>query len=96
MAPEIPAALVCTALHLAIAQRQPLAGLLVYSDRGTQYASAEYQALLHRHGLTSGMSHRGNCWYHAVRERFFLNLNMERVWQKDYANHAEVVTDIAD
>ena len=96
MAPEMPAALVCTALHMAIVQRQPLAGLLVHSDRGTQYASAQHQALLHRHGLVGSMSRKGNCWDNAVMERFFLNLKMERVWQKDYANHAEAIMDIAD
>ena len=42
------------------------------------------------------MSRKGNCWDNAVMERFFLNLKMERVWQKDYANHAEAITDIAD
>ncbi|MFZ3166031.1 MAG: integrase core domain-containing protein, partial [Candidatus Methanoperedens sp.] len=35
-------------------------------------------------------------WDNAVMERFFLNLKMERVWQRDYANHAEAMTDIAD
>ena len=42
------------------------------------------------------MSRKGNCWDNAVIERFFLNLKMERVWQKDYANHAEATNDIAD
>ena len=42
------------------------------------------------------MSRKGNCWDNAVIARFFLNLKMERVWQKDYANHAEAITDIAD
>ena len=42
------------------------------------------------------MSRKGNCWDNAVMERFFLNLKMERVWQKDYANHAEAITAIAD
>ena len=37
-----------------------------------------------------------NCWDNAVMERFFLNLKMERVWQKDYANHQEAMTDVAD
>ena len=35
------------------------------------------------------MSRKGNCWDNAVAERFFLNLNMERVWQRSYANQAE-------
>ena len=68
----------------------------MHSDRGTQYASAEHRALLTRHGLVGSMSRKGNCWDNAVMERFFLNLKMERVWQKDYANHAEAITDIAD
>ena len=48
------------------------------------------------------MSRKGNCWadlefcHNAVMERFFLNLNMERVWQKDYANHSEAMADVAD
>jgi transposase InsO family protein len=96
MAPEMPAALVCAALQMAVAQRNPAPGLIVHSDRGTQYASAEHQALLKKHGLVGSMSRKGNCWDNAVMERFFLNLKMERVWQKDYANHAEATNDIAD
>ena len=96
MAPGMPAALVCAALQMAIVQRNPAAGLLVHSDRGTQYASAEHQALLTKYGLIGSMSRKGNCWDNAVMERFFLNLKMERVWQKDYANHAEAMTDVAD
>ena len=42
------------------------------------------------------MSRKGNCWDNAVMERFFLNLKMERVWQKDYANHSEATKDITD
>ena len=96
MATAMPAALVCAALQMAIVQRNPAPGLIVHSDRGTQYASAEHQALLGRHGLVGSMSRKGNCWDNAVMERFFLNLKMERVWQSDYANHAEAINDIAD
>ena len=96
MAPDMQASLVCRALQLAIAQRQPDAGLIVHSDRGSQYASAAHQALLTQHGLVSSMSRKGNCWDNAVMERFFLNLKMERVWQRDYANHGEAMNDIAD
>jgi putative transposase len=47
------------------------------------------------------MSRKGNCWASercsdAVAERFFLNLKMERVWQRDYANHAKARIDIAN
>ena len=96
MATEMPATLVCTALQMAVVQRNPDAGLIVHSDRGTQYASSEHQALLKKHGLIGSMSRKGNCWDNAVMERFFLNVKMERVWQKDYANHSEAMTDVAD
>jgi transposase InsO family protein len=46
MAAAMPAALVCAALQMAIVQRNPAPGLIVQSNWGTQYASAEYQALL--------------------------------------------------
>ena len=94
MAPSMPADLVCDALRMAIQQRQPAAGLIVHSDRGSQYASAQYQTLLASRGFVCSMSRKGNCWDNAVAERFFLNLKMERVWQREYANHAEAKTDI--
>lgn len=96
MAPSMPAELVCAALRMAIQQRQPAPGLIVHSDRGSQYASTSYQALLAQHGCIGSMSRKGNCWDNAVAERFFLNLKMERVWQRDYANPAEARRDIID
>ena len=51
---------------------------------------------LERHGFVCSMSRKGNCWDNAVAERFFLNLKMERVWQRQYANHAEAKADITD
>jgi transposase InsO family protein len=96
MAPSMPAQLVCQALNMAIVSRRPAPGLIVHSDRGSQYASSEHVTLLARHGLVASMSRKGNCWDNAVMERFFLNLKMERVWPRDYANHQEAMTDIAD
>lgn len=96
MAPSMPAKLVCDALNMAIQQRQPAPGLIVHSDRGSQYASELYQDLLGQHGFVCSMSRKGNCWDNAVAERFFLNLKMERVWQRQYANHTEAKNDVAD
>jgi transposase InsO family protein len=96
MAPNMPAELVCSALQMATAARQPRPGLIVHSDRGSQYASEEHRMLLNQHSLVASMSRKGNCWDNAVMERFFLNLKMERVWQRDYANHLEAVQDITD
>jgi len=96
MAPSMPATLVCDALRMAIQARRPAAGLIVHSDRGSQYASNQYQALLAEHDFVCSMSREGNCWDNAVAERFFLNLKMERVWQSNYANHAEAKLDVAN
>jgi transposase InsO family protein len=96
MAPSMPAQLVCQALNMAIVSRRPAPGLIVHSDRGSQYASSEHAALIASNDLVASMSRKGNCWDNAVMERFFLNLKMERVWQRDYANHAEAMIDVAD
>jgi len=80
----------------AISQRQPRAGLIVHSDRGSQYASHEHRNLLNKYGCIGSMSRKGNCWDNAVMERFFLNLKMERVWRQDYANHEEAMRNIND
>lgn len=95
MAPSMPAELVCTALKMAIVLRQPKRGLIVHTDRGSQYASQAHRNLLEKHGLIASMSRKGNCWDNAVMERFFLNLKMERVWQRSYANFSEARTDIS-
>jgi transposase InsO family protein len=96
MAHHMEAEWVCSALRMAIAQRQPPEKMIVHSDRGNQYASALHRALLTQHGLQASMSRKGNCWDNAVTERFFLNLKRERVWQRDYANPAEAIRDITD
>lgn len=96
MGPSMPADLVCRALRMAIDARKPAAGLILHSDRGSQYASHEYQHLLRQHGMICSMSRKGNCWDNAVMERFFLNLKMERVWQRDYANQMEASKDIIE
>lgn len=96
MASNMQAKLVCDALKMAIQQRRPAAGLIVHSDRGSQYASALYQDLLDKNGFVCSMSRKGNCWDNSVAERFFLNLKMERVWQRQYANQTEARNDIAD
>jgi transposase InsO family protein len=69
MAPNMPAELVCSALQMAITQRQPPAGLIVHSDRGSQYASEAYRDLLVRHQLQGSMSRKGNCWDNGVPRR---------------------------
>ena len=77
MAPTMHAEWVCAALQLAIAQRQPAPGLLIHSDRGSQYANALHQALLAHHGLVDSMNRKGNCFHNAAIESFFGTLKAE-------------------
>jgi putative transposase len=67
------------ALGMALAHRRPVPGGLHHSDRGVQYASGDYQALLAAHGFTCSMSRRGDCWDNAVVESFFATLKTELV-----------------
>lgn len=76
--------LVVDALAMAVRRRLPGEELLAHSDRGSQYASAHYQQLLARHGITCSMSRRGNCWDNAPMESFFASLKKELVHHEDY------------
>jgi putative transposase len=76
---KITAALVCLALQKAIARRGPPWGLLLHSDRGVQYTSAEYRQLIYEHGILQSMSRKGNCWDNAVSESFFRSLKVEAI-----------------
>lgn len=92
---RMTADLVCTALQVAIHTRQPAHGLIMHTDRGSQYCSQQYQDLLSKYDIRCSMSHKGLCYDNAVMERFFLNLKMERVWLQHYANHQEAIKDIS-
>jgi transposase InsO family protein len=65
------------ALRMAIEERAPPRGLIHHTDRGTTYASTEYQDVLQQHGFQCSMSRRGNCWDNAVAESFFSTLKTE-------------------
>jgi transposase InsO family protein len=77
---------------MVIQQRRPAPGLIVHSDRGSQ---GEFNRSS-QNGFVCSMSRKENCWDNAVAKRFFLNLKMERVWQRQCANHAEATADITD
>lgn len=83
IAKTMHAKLVCDALNQAVVKRQPAPGLVVHSDRGVQYASAEYQDLLKQRNFTCSMSRRANCWDNAPMESFFRTLKIERLYRVD-------------
>jgi transposase InsO family protein len=79
MSARCDAALTQNALEMALSVRQPTTDLLHHSDRGSQYAAHDYQALLARHSITLSMSRTGNCYDNAVMESFFRTLKAECV-----------------
>lgn len=77
MADHMRAELVNQALAMAICQRQPVAGLIMHTDRGSQYGADSSQQLLTQHGIQPSLSRKGNCWDNAVAESFFHTLKTE-------------------
>ena len=94
MSDRIKADLVCEALKSAYWQRKPSAGLIMHTDRGSQYASAPYRQLIRDFRMTASMSRKGNCWDNAAMESFFKTLKVERTYQLHYATRAQARLDI--
>ena len=65
-----------------------------HSDRGVQYAAADYVALLHEHKIEISMSRTGNPYDNAKAERFMRTLKYEEVYMNDYETLAEVLTSV--
>lgn len=81
--------LVVDALQMAVTQRQPPAGLMHHSDRGSQYASGAFQQMLAAHGMVCSMSRKGEVYDNAVMESFYATLKRELVSFDRYATRDE-------
>ena len=77
MAESMDSSLVTSALHMALFQRRPTGPLLHHSDRGSQYASRDYQQLLAKRQITISMSRTANCYDNAMKESFFATFKTE-------------------
>ncbi|AQS60349.1 transposase [Desulforamulus ferrireducens] len=81
--------LVLDALNQAVMRYRPLAGLIHHSDRGSQYASYEYQQALRGYGIITSMSRKGNCYDNASMESFFGTIKRELIYGSRYRTRAE-------
>jgi putative transposase len=79
MSNRMTAQLVCDALQMALWRRRMPTGVIVHSDRGSQYCSRVYQALLQANGLLCSMSAKGNCYDNACAESFFHSFKVEAI-----------------
>jgi putative transposase len=96
MADHLKADLCIAALVMALQRCQPGQGLIHHSDRGVQYASAPYRAVLERHGITQSMSRRGNCLDNAPMESFFASLKKEHFHQACFSTRDEAKAAVFD
>lgn len=87
--PALTTALARAALQMAVSHRRPEAGLLHHSDRGCQYASADYRALLAAHGLKASMSRTGNPYDNAAMESFYATLKIECLHRQKLVTKAQ-------
>ena len=96
MSKHLRTELIKDALNMAMKRRQPKTELMHHSDRGSQYASTNYQNTLKKLGIKISMSRKGNCWDNAVMERFFGSLKSERTDFKKYENREQAKADVID
>jgi len=94
MSDRLTANFVIKALHQAIGRRNPVRGCILHSDRGIQYASADFRDVLNSHGFIQSMSRKGNCYDNAVAESFFHTLKTEHVYDYRYETRAEAIQSI--
>jgi putative transposase len=74
---------------MATCQRRPAAGLIMHTDRGSQYGADSYRQLLTQHGIQPSMSRKGNCWDNAVAESFFHTLKTALIYLEDFDTHEQ-------
>jgi putative transposase len=91
---HIDTQLTLKALRMALANRTVPPGLIHHSDRGVQYAAADYVALLQEHRIQISMSRTGNPYDNAKAERFMRTLKYEEVYLNDYDTLAEVLASV--
>jgi putative transposase len=89
MGETLESSLAIDAMEMALKRRRPGKGLLHHSDRGVQYASNEYRALLEGQEALVSMSRKGNCWDNAVAESWFATLEVELIEDADWYTRAE-------
>ena len=81
--------LVTQAMKQAILRRNPAKGLILHSDRGSQYAGNDFKALLAQNDFVGSMSKKGDCWDNAVAESFIHTLKVEFVHRHKFKTRDE-------
>jgi len=93
---SLEAGLAVAALRMALLERKPEPGLVHHSDRGVQYASAEYTEMLKQNQAQISMSRKGNPYDNAACESFMKTLKYEEVYRNEYGDFSEARASIGE
>jgi transposase InsO family protein len=94
MSSRLSTELAVKALRMAIGNRDPAPGLIIHSDRGSQYASHLFQSIVKNCGLVQSMSRKGDCWDNAPTESFFATLKKELIRDQLFCTREQAMTEI--
>jgi putative transposase len=96
MAEHMRSELVVDALQMALARRQPEAGLIHHSDQGSQYVSLAFGQAAGEAGIARSMGSKGDCFDNAVAESFFATLKKELVRRRSWPNRRDLQNAVFD
>jgi putative transposase len=96
MAEHMRSELVVDALQMALARRQPEAGLIHHSDQGSQYVSLAFGQAAGEAGIARSMGSKGDCFDNAVAESFFATLKKELVRRRSWPNRRDLQSAVFD
>jgi transposase InsO family protein len=89
MSERMTASLVCDALRMALFRRKRPRGVIMHTDRGSQYCSREHRSVLDLNGLIASMSAKGNCYDNAAMESWNHSLKVEAIHGERFATRAQ-------
>lgn len=93
---RMTATLVCDALLMALFRRKFPRGVIVHSDRGSQYCSKEHRSLMENYGLLPSMSAKGNCYDNAAMESWNHSLKVEAIHGERFITREQAKAEVFD
>lgn len=96
MSERMTSTLVCDALRMALFRRKRPRGVIMHTDRGSQYCSREHRVLLDEHGLIASMSAKGNCYDNAAMESWNHSLKVEAIHGERFSTRSQAKAHVFD
>ena len=96
MKPHMRQELVVDALRMACFRRRPAPGLIMHSDRGSQYCGQQFTRAIKAYGMKASMSRKGDCWDNAPVESLWGSLKVARIYGTRFATRRAAMDEIVD